>query len=236
MQPAMSFEELISDLTEDFQSKGEASSIARVRMIGIVFARPNSPLARREILPQLNDWHHRSGNHINFYFAGYTYYHPITSEYLKVQIPGGKPWLYSAERFEAFRKKIEESSSWNYGGSCELLLTNARYCPTTSQAFIDFSTAVCCQLDLMENDNAIQSIERFFESIFRFAESANDEDPTWGFSDKQGIKIACSALKRFVLSLLPKKLGEDYVKMEHFAVRDVGQPSAQVSPCGIAPI
>lgn len=85
-------------------------------MVGIVFARPNSPLARSEIIPQLNDWHFRSGDHIDFYFAGYTYPHPPVPGYQEVAITGSDPWLYSADRFNAFRQEIESRTSWEYYG------------------------------------------------------------------------------------------------------------------------
>jgi hypothetical protein len=144
---------------------------------------------------------------------------------MTVEILGGKPWLYSAERFNAFREEFEKRTKWKwkYGGSCELLLMNARLDATTQQGELDFSSLVCCQLDAMKRDEAIQSIERFFEAVFRFAESSSDDDPTWGFSDTQGIGIAGSALKRVVLSLLPKGLDSDFRKAEHFAVRDIGR-------------
>ncbi|MCK0506072.1 hypothetical protein [Aromatoleum anaerobium] len=190
-------------------------------MVGIIFARPNSPLAKSEIIPQLNDWHIRSGDHIDFYFVGYTYPHPPTQDYIEVDIPGSDPWLYSAKSFNALRKEIESRTTWQYGGGCELLLTNARFDSTAKAAYFDFSSAICCQLDAMKTDHAIQSIERFFETVFRFAESANDEDPTWGFSDSQGVSAVGSALKHVVLGLLPKGLDAEYKKTEHFAVRNV---------------
>ncbi len=222
MQPAVDYEELISRLTERFRYRYDDDSLSRTRMVGIVFARPNSPLAKSEIIPQLNDWHFRSGDHIDFYFIGYTYSHPPVPGYTEVAIPGADPWLYSAESFNALRKEVESRTSWQYGGGCELLLTNARFSPRSNTANFDFSSTICCQLDAMKSDQAIQSVERFFETVFRFAESANDEDPTWGFSDVQGIDVAGSALKRVVLGLLPKNLGAEYKKVEHFAVRDVG--------------
>jgi hypothetical protein len=223
MQPAIDLADLNESLTERFKDRYESDPPAHTRMVGIAFARPHSPLSKAEIIPQLNDWHYRSGNHIDFYFAGYTYHHPLVPGYIEVPIPGGEPWLYSAERFNAFRQEIESSTTWQYGGSCELLLTNARFDAKSKRGYLDFSSMICCQLDEMKNDQAIQSVERFFESVFRFADSTNDEDPTWGFSDAQGIGIAGSALKRVVLSLLPKSLEEDYKKAEHFAVRDVGR-------------
>ena len=223
MQPAIDLEDLIYSLTERFKY-GYEGSPSRARMVGIVFARPNSPLAKAEIIPQLNDWHYRSGDHIDFYFAGYTYPHPVVAGYAEVAIPGGDPWLYSAERFNSFRQDLESRTTWEHGGSAELLLLNARYDPKAQRGILDYTSMICCQLDAMKSDQAIPSIERFFETVFRFAESANDEDPTWGFSDKQGIGVAGSALKRVVLSLLPKGLDSDYKKAEHFVVRDVGRP------------
>jgi hypothetical protein len=73
----------------------------------------------------------------------------------------------------------------------------------------------------MIKDGAIQSVRRFFEHIFQFAEAAQMPDPTWGFSDQQGLRTAGSALKRVVLSLLPRDLGDDYKRAEHFAIRDI---------------
>lgn len=76
MQPALDHEDLTRSLNDRFRYRYEGDPSVRTRMVGIVFARPNSPLARSEIIPQLNDWHFRSGDHIDFYFAGYTYPHP----------------------------------------------------------------------------------------------------------------------------------------------------------------
>ena len=194
-------------------------------MVGLAFARPNSALAKAEIIPQLEDWHHRSGKHIDFYFAGYTRPHPqITLRgYTEVSIPGARPWLYSAERFNAFRQELEAETTWKYSGGTELLLLNAHFDEAGDRAILDFGSTVCCKLDLMKIDQAVQGVEQFFEAVFRFAESTSDEDPTWGFSDKQGLGIAGSALKRVALSLIPKELEAEYKKAEHFVVRDVGR-------------
>jgi len=223
MQPAIDLEDIVSSLTERFKYRYEGDASSRARMVGIIFARPNSPLTKAEIIPQLNDWHFRSGDHIDFYFAGYAHPHPIVPGYVEVSFPGRDPWLYSSERFNSFRQDLESQTTWKYSGSAELLLLNAKYDSRTERGVLKYSSMICCQLDSMKSDQAIQSVERFFESVFRFAESADDEDPTWGFSDKQGISVAGSALKRVVLSLLPKGLDADYKKAEHFGVRDVGR-------------
>jgi hypothetical protein len=223
MQPALDYNDLTDSLRERFRHRYDGDPTARTRMVGVVFARPNSPLARDEIIPQINDWHFRSGDHIDFYFAGYTYPHPLVAGYQEVPIPGSDPWLYSSGRFNAFREDLESRTAWKYRGACELLLTNARYDSVADRARLDFSSTICCRLDEMLKSESIRSIETFFEVIFRFAESASDEDPTWGFSDARGLDVAGSALKRVVLSLLPKELGEDYKRAEQFVVQDVGR-------------
>lgn len=73
----------------------------------------------------------------------------------------------------------------------------------------------------MKTDGAIVSVEQFFESIFRFAEEFDGSDPAWGFSDAQGRAIAGSALKRLVLSLLPKKLSDEAERAVHFVAKDI---------------
>lgn len=223
MQPAISFSDLMDRMKYMFSRHGGGDQRPRVRMIGLIFARPNSPLARDEILPQINDWHYRSGEHIDFFFAGYTYSHPVVPGYQEVPIPGSEPWLYSAQLFDAFRKDIEARTAWKYSGGCELLLTNAHCSPSSATVSLDFSTTICCRLNDMKDDEAIRSVESFFESVFRFAETASGADPTWGFSDTQGVAIAGGAIKRVVLSLLPKSLDADYRKAEHLVVRNVGR-------------
>lgn len=77
----------------------------------------------------------------------------------------------------------------------------------------------------MKNDGAISSVASFFETIFRYTENVGGEDPTWGFSDAQGVAVIGSALRRFVLTLLPKDLGKDAERAAHFAIIDVSAPA-----------
>ena len=218
MVPVSLYEDMISKLTDQFSDGNDPD---RIRMVGVVFARPNSPFAKTEIIPQLNDWHCRSAGYITFYFVGYSNWLRSEPECVEVEIPGTASWLYSSEDFNVIRKEFESRTSWRYGGGCELILTNAQFNNVFGTAELDFSSAVCCQLDEMKADQAFSSVERFFESIFRFAETSQHDDPTWGFSDSQGIRIAGKAIKRMVLGLLPKGLNDEYKKAEHFIVRNV---------------
>jgi len=220
MIPAIDYAQLLQKLTFAFLSRHPKDTSSHVRLVGIVFARPSSPLAKSEILPAIGDWHQRSGSHIDFFFAGYDRFRHRPG-FVPVDIPGMDNWGYSSQLFDKFRQDLESLTKWRYSGACDLLLSNSHFNDASRRASIDFSSTIVCQLDAMKEDRAIPSVERYFESIFRFAESSSGQDPAWGFSDSQGTSIAVSALKRVVLSFLPRNLHAEYHKAEHFAVRDV---------------
>ena len=213
-------------ITKSFQTNNEP--IRRVRMIGIVFSNPGSTFAKSEIIPQIPDWHVRSGKSIDLYFAGYSRIRPLESKsefgVQEVPIPGtNSNWFYSPEHFDKFRREIQAKAAWSWSGARDLLLANARFDVDRVIAVPDFTSTMTCQLNAMKKDEAIESVEKFVESIFKFAESDATyvADPTSAFSDAQGFKIARSAAKRWIISLLPTKLGATYRKAEHFVVRNL---------------
>jgi hypothetical protein len=73
----------------------------------------------------------------------------------------------------------------------------------------------------MKGDRVFESVEQLFGDIFRYAETQNGEDPTWGFSDQTGVRLASSAFKQMLLSLLPKGISEEARKAFYFAVADI---------------
>ncbi|GEA62280.1 hypothetical protein [Vibrio comitans] len=117
--------------------------------------------------------------------------------------------------------ELESDYAWKYGGDVELVLLNVSL-DGRGRIDIDYSSVISCRLEEMKSDKAIPRVEVFFESLFRYAESANDTDPTWGFIDNKGVNLAGSALKKSVLSLLPKEIASLYQAAEHFTVRDFG--------------
>lgn len=190
-------------------------------MVGLCFARPASELANSEILPQIPDWHYRSGSHIDFYFPGFADH---SSEDDTYQIPmfGRRTWFYSPKVFNNFRQQIEAKTRWKYSGGNDLILVNARYREELDEPDIDFSTAIVCQLDSMNQTKAFPSVEQYFESIFRFAEEAPIQDPAWEFSDRKAVSLGVSALKRVALKFLPGGIGTEAERVKHFFVKDIG--------------
>jgi len=62
--------EIIRVLTETFLKDDHSSK--QVRLVGLIFGRPNLELVQKEIIPNLSYWHHRSGSHSDFFCIGFS--------------------------------------------------------------------------------------------------------------------------------------------------------------------
>lgn len=221
MDPAYDYPRLLqrlhTRLQYDILPTGRSSML-----IGLCFARPTSPLAKSEILPQIPDWHHRSGNSTDFYFAGFGD-HEWDEDFQKVELPGRGAWYYSPKAFQNFRTDVEARTKWKYSGGSDLILCAARWSESQSAPVIDFSCAIVCQLDAMKDAKAIVSVEQYFESVFRSAESAEFEPSILAFSDEHGGRQVRSELKRLALSVLPGQLGSTWDKIAPHAVVDIAR-------------
>jgi hypothetical protein len=204
---AVTYDEIISQLESGFQSRYPPTE-SSVRMVGLLFARPESPLSREEISPQLSYFHHRAGRNIDFFCAGYAE-------------KGSERWGFDVRKFNQLREEVERRSGWRYGGGPELILANARYDVERHEAEIDFGSALKVTLDRAKQDGAIASVETFFEQIFQFAEQQSGEDPTWGFAIQAGLRRGSEGILAGVLSLLPGRFGREAKATSHFIVADL---------------
>ena len=190
------------------------------KIICFLFCQPYHSLSKNEILPNIAYYHFRSANHVNFYFSGYTNNGEIGNlDYQFVCELDGEKWFFSPKAFNDLRIDTEMRTNWKYGGEVELIVTNA----IMPGGDIDFSSCVLCNLDEMKRIGAIPSVPAFFEKIFQYSEDQNDENPAWEFSDEMGLNSSRSALKSFLLSLLPKGIGSDAERIGHFAIRDISK-------------
>lgn len=212
----------------------DSGCVSLVRMIGIMMARPQCSIVKEEILPSLEYFHVRSGRNIGFYFAGYREAQPREAKKVIATVDG-KNWMFDEWGFNDFRRELELRTKWTYNGTADLILTNAKAWkaerqPNSDQAEaeIDLSSAICVDLDHMKNIGAIQNVGSFFEQIFRYAEDQDGVDPTWGFSDAAGLKIAGSGLKDLLLSLIPKPLRKSVERAVGFAVRDISATEEEI--------
>lgn len=231
MFPAYSLNEVLREIATAFRSRYQKEDGQRVRMVGLLFAPPGAAISKAEILPRLDDFHHRSGNNIDFFCAGYGAYwpeswvsdaQPVTTT-TDPRFGLKTDWLYSSKYFHDFRKEIESTAkSWKYSGEVDLILLNA-YPDTDDLARLDFTGAVVLRIDQLRNDKLIESAPDLLEKIFRYAEGQRGDDPTWGFSDEIGFKESRSWFVELVLSRLPLKTGELWKRGSHYAVLNLTQ-------------
>lgn len=181
-----------------------------VRLIGLVFCQPHSKFAKDEILPALRYFHLRSGEHVNFYFAGYyEAFEARQGDVMAAPPADGPGWGFSAEAFDAFRQELHRATTWRYSGASDFILVNARFDAERDEAYLDFSSALSITFERLKHDGALSDVGVLFERIFSYAESCVGNDPTWGFSDLQGGILVGSALKSLVISVLPTPLRQD---------------------------
>lgn len=75
-----------------------------------------------------------------------------------------------------------------------------------------------CYLDEFKRIGAIKEVHKFFEDIFKYAENAKLDDPTWGFSDSMGLTTGWEGLVNVLLSLFPKNIGGELKRVGAFRV------------------
>lgn len=195
------------------------------RMIGLLFARPDSELAQKEVLPHLGYFHVRSAEHITFYCVGYSPEQTWGDEEVVAEFEGTR-WTFSNKKFNSMRELLEYRTKWRYSGMVDLIIANSTIPQRPDETHfvtIDFSSAICVNLDQLKEIKAIPSIEALFELIFRYAENPDPINPSSGLSDEAGLKIARSAFKNLIFSLLPEPLKPEVEKALHLAVRDIDE-------------
>ncbi|MCL4301167.1 MAG: CHAT domain-containing protein [Anaerolineae bacterium] len=143
----------------------------KIMMIGLLFARPQTPLARSEIIPHLDYFHYRSGNYIHFFCGGYGAYwgedtYPDQEQVVKIN---GTQWYFSPSKFNYLRKEVEEKTNWRYSGGVDLVLLTINE-DEKGKPILNFNQSFSFPLEKLKNDGVIYGVEIFFEEIFRFAE------------------------------------------------------------------
>ncbi len=169
MIPAYTYAEICRDLTSERWSD--------VKLAGILFARPTSPLAKEEVIPNLQYFHHRSNGKAHFFCGGFSE-HAHKDAVLITQIDDSD-WHFSNERFNKLRTEIEDETNWRYSGATDLILLNTVI--SESETELNFASAFLFPLDKMKADGVIYSAEMFFEDIFRFADNYNGNNAVTEF-------------------------------------------------------
>jgi hypothetical protein len=193
-----------------------------VNITGMLFARPASRFAQREILPHIDYWHHRSDYYTDFFCPGYLCDDSGQTGEVVATV-GGVKWCFSNHGLVTFLEQLEPHTSWRYRGGCELVVANARYDEATRVASLDLSSAIAVDLEVAHKDKALRDVTDLCEAVFAFAKGLNEatDDPCWEFSDKLGLRVVRGSLKEFLLAYLPSWIKPEARKAFHFVVKDL---------------
>jgi hypothetical protein len=224
MFAAGSLQDVKSGLEEAF-TKRPAWGHCPVRLVCLLFAPASSRIAKDELLPRWDDFHHRSGEDVDFFCAGYGAYWPAEWDRKQQSVAttthpmGGKiEWLYSPRLFNRFVREVESTiRQWRYSGEVDLLLFNAHR-EADNSIELDLSSPIVLKIANMKKDKAIDSASELFETIFHYAPAQRADNPTWGYSDAMGLKEGRIWLIEWITSLLPAKLGNVWKRGRHYAV------------------
>lgn len=171
MLEAISYNNLLNDLQENVETE---------KAIGILIGNPNCEFVKNNIINKVSQYHHRSGNTIDFYFPGYgAYWFESIPDGETICKINGVDWSFSPEKFNDFLIELESKSKWQYSGETELLILNYK------NGALDFSEVLVFWLDRMVKEGVIYSPSNFFESIFRMFKQNHTIERT---SDKLSFK------------------------------------------------
>ena len=195
------------------------------RLIGIMFCRPGSKYGD-EIIKDLPYYNFRSGNFVDFFFAGYG--SDWTGDNDPVREAVDKfddydQWSFSPKAFDSLRTEMEERTTWIYAGGTDILLFAALGDRRTLSLKLDFSSVIACNFEHMEKDSAITSVAMFLESVIKFGAKYIGDDPLWQLSDELGFKRAKSFLLDVLLAPLPEPLRNLFKSARHLGVRDISK-------------
>jgi hypothetical protein len=110
MIPAWSCWTVFDALERKFEARRRVDRKWDVILTGLLFARPSCKLVAEEILPDLGYFHHRSGENVDFFCAGFSRYTRGRSYPDEKKIPSTDgpepPWFYSDIAFNELRRKL----------------------------------------------------------------------------------------------------------------------------------
>lgn len=226
MKLANTYRGMLDELSEAFRNRYRRKD---VNITGILVARPQSAFAKKEILPHIDYWHHRSDNFTDFFCPGY-FSGNFYGDAKPVVTVNRQAWFFSNHALTEFLSELESVTTWRYSGGCELLVTNARYkeerinqIDTRMRASLDMSSAIAVDLEKAQHDQAFRDVTGLAEAVFDFAKNLNEsvDDPCWQFSDKQGLRVVKSSLKEFLVAYLPSWIKPEVRKAFHFITTDI---------------
>jgi hypothetical protein len=230
MLQAFSYEEICRRLSTRFQQLHQAGRTESIRLVGLLFASPGSPVGKDDILPRLDDYHHRSGDNVDFFCAGYgAYWPPGWAQDQETVARTTDPlsgrttqWMYSAKFANDLHKQVQQlAPGLKFSGEADLLLTNAVFDTAGRHAKLEFTTTIVLRLQRLKSDAALTTVPELLERIFAYAADQDLQNPASEFSDRQALRVGRAWLEETFAEKLPMSLGKVWSRGKHYAVHDL---------------
>lgn len=186
-------------------------------MVGILFAHPAHQIVKNEILPFLTQMDIRSGDYIDFYFAGYIEKNEVKKHKDSILIKqkiSQKHIYFSESLFLKMRKDIEKDTRWKHSGGVDFLLIDVIRIDSPR---LDFSNCIETELSIARENKVLPTLSIFFESIFKYAQE--NENKITQFSDQQIPSLAISTFAK----LLDKSLFSLYERGKIYAIKNLAK-------------
>ncbi len=224
MVPTISYTQLLKALADDAHYWRRGNRNLNVTMCGLLFARPQSELASKEIFPEVNYFNQRLGARFHLFTAGCFPRRTPTSRYPdRREISDQYDWLYSDEAFDSLRREVEGATVWKYNDGVELLLFNATKNRSSGAASLDFHSAVAIDLQEFRRLRPSETVAALIGRLARYCERYEGNDPTWGFSDEEGLEAGKSGLWNLFVGLLPEGLRNDAGAARLFVTKNLSK-------------
>jgi len=228
MLPAWTVDDIREDLEERYCSNYPTKWPGIFSIpLGILLARPDQELSRKEIIPSLDYFHHRSGENINFYCAGYGRFWRDDGELHTDRVPvahiegSSWPWEFSPKAFADFVDEVERITTWKYSGGVELLLLNASNEESGYYFELDYSRVINIDIVKAKKAGAIEDVHHLFEDIFRIAHDRCAGLHVDTISDELGGKSTVDAARDILIDLVPRGIGKRVWGAVYFAVHNL---------------
>ncbi len=221
MIPVNSYADILDHLTSFFKRNFRDQST--IRVIGLLFAPPQSEFASRAIVPRMNWFHVRSDFRLFVYCVEYGAYLPREEfpDVVDATTIQGVTWQFSDTVFNESRKEFQDKTKWKYSGEVDLLLVTVVWDAASQSTTIDFSDSMVLVPDQAVLDKAIKGFSELFERICDRLDDSNKEISTTAVSDKEGLRLLGRALLDSLVKQLPSLMKSIWEKGLHFRTIDL---------------
>ena len=196
----------IEDINTRLRRTNTDALAGSARLVGILFCRPELPLAKEEVFPSIQHFHLRSGNRIDIFFPGFCTDSEDKSCKLVPLNLQQHGWYFDHKAFNDFLTQFESLSGWASSGGCDLFLANCLF-DSAGKPNLDFKSAASIPLEKVQLKVRKLNVSILFEALFKVSGGNEGCDPNWALGPKAK---PTNSLTGLCESLLSAACSSDY--------------------------